>query len=381
MPAVAGQRAGADQHRAREPLGVRRGPASPHGPPKSCATRWARSIPSASSARPTNAACASIVCGKPRRVRAAEARRVPRDRAATLADSGQQRLPVGARARVAVQEDDGLARARRAGLAQRRAHAADAQLAPAHPVRALVPRRRRGTAQDARGDRRRAAALAGCSSMPTTAMNAPGHDGVALGRRVQAAQVGVQRAHAQRAAARRPAAARGRRRSTAARRGRSARAAARKNRRASPCSPLCQALAQRDRLGGGDRHALAVRRVERADRVAARQQARRGSGAAARSGAGRSRGSAWVAISSSGSAAAIASSTSGGATAAANAANAVGIGRRAMLGAVAAEREDPAPALLREQEQGAWAVRDGADQDQLLGARARRAGSRRWRLA
>ena len=70
---------------------------SPHGPPKSWATRWARSMPSASSARPTKAAWrvdrlreAVGACGL------AEPRRVPRHRARrrpTAASSGSQSAP------------------------------------------------------------------------------------------------------------------------------------------------------------------------------------------------------------------------------------------------------------------------------------------------
>jgi len=89
-----------------------------------------------------------------RRGRRAESRGVPRDRAPVPSDSRQQRLPVGARARVAVEEDDRLARTRGPGLAQRRADVADAQLRPPHAVGALLPRRRLRPAQHARGDRR-----------------------------------------------------------------------------------------------------------------------------------------------------------------------------------------------------------------------------------
>ena len=90
---------------------------SPHGPPKSCRTRWARSIPSASRAAPMNAPWLASVCGKSSALAGlAEARRVPGD-GARARRRRQQRLPVGARARVAVHEHDGLARA--AGPASR----------------------------------------------------------------------------------------------------------------------------------------------------------------------------------------------------------------------------------------------------------------------
>ena len=80
VPAVAGQHAGAEQHGAGEALAAARRPSRrPHGPPKSCSTRWARSI-----AEPVERAAeerrvrGARSGGKPgRRVGAAEARQRP----------------------------------------------------------------------------------------------------------------------------------------------------------------------------------------------------------------------------------------------------------------------------------------------------------------
>ena len=132
MPAVAGQRAGADQDGAREPLGFARGPRQAPGP----AEVVRDDVHPLDAERIQRAADERRVGGdglrEAGRDRAAEPRRIPRDRAPLVADRGQQRLPVGARAGVAVQEHDRLARIGRSGLAQRRPHVARAQLRPPH---------------------------------------------------------------------------------------------------------------------------------------------------------------------------------------------------------------------------------------------------------
>jgi len=207
--------------------------------------------------------------------------------------------------------------------------------------------------------------LAGGSRIPDGGAERARDDGVPLGPCAQAAQVRVDRAHAQR-----PAAFDLRQREVGADRhlpgvvdrlGRCAEEAPRQLALAA-----FEALAQRDRLGRRDRHALAVGRVERADRVARHEQPA-GEAAQALVAAPHARREAVRRD--------VVERLGGGDRVEhvrrrdrrGEGGEGVRIVRRAVRGAVAAEREDPAAALLCEQEQRARALGDGADQDQLVG--------------
>ena len=205
-------------------------------------------MPSASSARPTNAAWSSTVWGKPlgapTRPNPGASQATARPRRPAAASSGSQSAP-----------EPGLpcrnttASRRRPGPASRsgRAHAVDAQLAPRGPPRpASLQAAARGPRSDAAGDRgahqaRRALAHADHGD------EGAGHDRVVLGGRVQAAHVGVDRRAPRRAAGR---ATSGSARSAPVESCQAwsigAAAAAKKRRAEVASAPSRQALAQRD---------------------------------------------------------------------------------------------------------------------------------------
>ena len=172
VPAVAGQRAGAEQDRAGEPVGLAGCPARPQGPPKSWATRWTRSIPSASSARPMNCRVCRDGLGEPGRRGGVPNRGRPRPQRASGGRGGEQRFPVRARARVAVQEDDGL------GASGGPASRSGVRISPTRSSRRRTPSTCSFQATGA-GRAATRAAIAGRSTwggrsrMPITAMRAP----------------------------------------------------------------------------------------------------------------------------------------------------------------------------------------------------------------
>ena len=260
-----------------------------------------------------------------------------------------------------MQEDDGLARVARSRLAQRRAHVADPQLGAAHALDALAPRRGPWAAQDARDDGR-AHDVRWRLAHPHHGDEGARDRGVVLGRRPQPAQVGVDGPHA-----RRPAAVHLGQRQVGPDRqlprvvdggGGGAEEPARE-----VALPALQALAQRDRLGGGDCHSLPVGRVERADGVAADQQPLREPAqalvAAPRAGREAVRHDVVERLGRLDRRQHVGRRDRGG-----ERREALGIARWAVRGAVAAERQDPAPAFLGEQEQRARVARPGADQHQ-----------------
>ena len=335
-------------------------------------------MPSASRARPTKAACAATVCAKSGgATRASEAWRVPGDRTAAPADRLQQRLPVGAGARVAVQEHDGLTGAGRSGLADRRPHAVDPQVVPAQPRGRRRPARARAS-QDACHDRRPQHVRRRLAH-PHHGHERAGHPRVVLGRRPQAPQVGVDEAHRSRAV----------RLDLGQRQVRAHREAPRVVDRAARCAEeaagevvraALQALAERDRLGRRHGHALTVGGVERADRVPAHQQAAREAAQAlvAAPHAGREAMGGDVAerLGLRERLDDVRRGDGGG-----ERGMALGVAGRAVRRAVATEREDPAPTLLGEQEQRARTAGDGADRARILSAPSAPGGSRRCRLA
>ena len=189
VPAVPGQGAGADQNGAREPVGVGRRPAQ--------APRAAEVVGDQVGAldaqlveRPADEG--RVVGDRLRKalgLRPAEPGSVPRHRPQAPAGDGEQRLPVGARARVAVQEHDGLggvgaARPRAAGCARRQR----AARAAGRPRPGSRQRGRARPAQHPAGDRGPQERAGGGSRMPTTAMKAPATSGspsaVACSRRM-----------------------------------------------------------------------------------------------------------------------------------------------------------------------------------------------------
>ena len=129
VPAIAGQRAGAQQDRGGEAVGVLGRPAQ--------APRAAEVVHDQVGAvdgegveRPADEGGVRVhgLAEPGRRPRAAEAGRVPGHGPPSLSDGGEQRFPVGARAGVAVHEHDGLAtrrqaRPRAAGCTRRRGSA------------------------------------------------------------------------------------------------------------------------------------------------------------------------------------------------------------------------------------------------------------------
>ena len=126
--------------------------------------------------------------------------------------------------------------------------------------------------------------------------------------------------------------------------------------------PVREAVAQRDRLGGGDGHALPVDRVERTQGIAAHEQPRREPRAlvaAARAGREGMRDDLIERLGGADRLGDIGRGDRGG-----ERQPALGVGGRAVRRAVAAERRDPASVLLDEEEQRARQLRAGPDEHQ-----------------
>ena len=182
------------------------------------------------------------------------------------ARGGDQWLPVGARTRVAVQEHDRLAVVGRPCLEQRR-HDVDSTRSA---VDCAVPGRGpRSTRTASRGRNRDD----GRSCIVTTRVKAPAAMASCAPYGMQAAQVGVDGADGRRPRranlGQREVGAGGEPPCVVGRPGVRPRRSAARGR----AHPRARQPCERERLGGRDGDALAVERVERADRVADRQQA------------------------------------------------------------------------------------------------------------
>ena len=195
VPAIAGQRAGAEQDRAGEPVGLAGCPSAGPTARRSRARRGARARSPARRARGRRTrACAATVCGTRPARRPGQIRGRPRP---PRASGGRWRRAAAPSPRSSPGCRAGTRRPRlrpAAGLAQRGAYSADTQVAR-RTFDLRVPAKRARAARDADGDRG-AQHVGWTSRMPTTATRAPATEGVVLGRRAQSACASTPRARA-----------------------------------------------------------------------------------------------------------------------------------------------------------------------------------------